>query len=102
MFCQILAAAGVAVGVVVGRVSKKDSARKVVKSAIRGGLAAGKAVQTAFGGIREQFTDLAAEAKAEMVQPPVRAAEPAPKPPVAGPATTGTPTPPKAPPSPVI
>lgn len=94
MVCQLLAAAGLAVGVVVGRVTKNEGTRKMMKSAIRGGFAAGKAVQTAFGGIKEQISDLAAEAKAEMAQAKAPVSPPS--------ASTGTPTPPPPPSSPMV
>lgn len=111
MICQLLAVAGVVVGAVVGRLSTKvaptqakrkrgvkgtagdfkGATRSVLKSAIRGGLTAGRAVQTAFGGLREEISDLAAEAKAEIAaKPPPAAAPAAPAAPAAAPQTVTT------------
>jgi hypothetical protein len=59
-----------AVGFVAGR-SPQDGTkgREVMKSVVRTGYKAGRAVQTAFAEVREELSDLIAEAKAELDKP---------------------------------
>src|SRR5687767_14598164 len=66
MVCELLALAGLVVGVVVGRASAGTSARGVAKKVIKGGYATGRVIKAVASEAKEEVSEIAAKAKAEI------------------------------------